>query len=350
MKFIHTADIHLGAEPEKGFLWAEDRGKEIWKTFSNLIDQTEKEHADFLFIAGDLFHRQPLLRELKEVNYLFSSLSKTKVVLIAGNHDYIKSDSYYKSFVWNENVIFLKSDKIGKVIFPDIRVEVYGGSYYERENKERWYETILPERQDFINVLMIHGGDENHCPYSIEKLKSLGFDYIALGHIHKPEILVPNRIIQAGSLEPLDCTELGSRGYFIGELTKQGASVHFVPFARRRYISIQIPVTIEDTVLSVQKRIQERMNIEGLDNIYKILLEGYRDEVIHFPEESFLRLGNICQFEDKTSPDYDLDAMYKVNSDNILGWYMNEFMKKEKLDDTEKKALYYGIRALTLGE
>ena len=40
----------------------------------------EEEQTELLLIAGDLFHRQPLLRELKEVDYLFGSLTKTQVV------------------------------------------------------------------------------------------------------------------------------------------------------------------------------------------------------------------------------------------------------------------------------
>ena len=57
-------------------------------TFAEVIDICEREQTDLLLIAGDLFHRQPLKKELKEVDYYFSRLSRTKVVLIAGNHDF----------------------------------------------------------------------------------------------------------------------------------------------------------------------------------------------------------------------------------------------------------------------
>ena len=36
MRFIHAADIHLGAQPEKGLPWAAKRGEEIWETFQPL--------------------------------------------------------------------------------------------------------------------------------------------------------------------------------------------------------------------------------------------------------------------------------------------------------------------------
>ena len=73
MKFVHIADVHLGAAPDKGFPWSEEREKEIWESFQKVIRQVGRIRADLLLIAGDLFHRQPLRKELKEVNYLFST-------------------------------------------------------------------------------------------------------------------------------------------------------------------------------------------------------------------------------------------------------------------------------------
>ena len=90
MKFFHIADTHLGAIPDAGFAWSEERRSEIWESFRSVVAKADREEVDLLLIAGDLFHRQPLMRELKEVNYLFSTLKKTKVVFIIGNHDYLK--------------------------------------------------------------------------------------------------------------------------------------------------------------------------------------------------------------------------------------------------------------------
>ena len=104
MKFLHLADIHLGASPDLPNGLAEKRKKEIWNSFRNVIETCEREKIDLLLIVGDLFHRQPLLRELKEVSYLFGKLTKTQVVLVAGNHDYIKKDSYYRIFHCQKHV------------------------------------------------------------------------------------------------------------------------------------------------------------------------------------------------------------------------------------------------------
>ena len=69
MKFIHIADVHLGAVPDSNMPWAMERQNEIWESFKNIITVCNREKVDLLLIAGDLFHKQPLLRELKEVNY-----------------------------------------------------------------------------------------------------------------------------------------------------------------------------------------------------------------------------------------------------------------------------------------
>ena len=48
-------------------------------------------------------------------------------------------------------------------------------------------------------ILLAHGGDDRHIPIDRRKLEGAGFDYIALGHIHKPQVLERDRIIYAGT-------------------------------------------------------------------------------------------------------------------------------------------------------
>lgn len=55
MKFIHIADVHLGAVPDVGYPWSEERKTEIWDSFRNIIRIAKAEQADLLLIAGDLF-------------------------------------------------------------------------------------------------------------------------------------------------------------------------------------------------------------------------------------------------------------------------------------------------------
>ena len=183
MKFIHTADIHLGAEPDAGSSYTAKRPEELWNSFERLLNICEEEQTDLLLIAGDLFHRQPLLRELKELDYLFSRLTHTQVVLMAGNHDYLKSTSYYRNYKWQGPVHMFLSQKPACMEFKELGVRIYGLSYEEREITETLYEKILPEKRGIASILLAHGGDEKHIPFRKNELLKLGYDYIALGHI-----------------------------------------------------------------------------------------------------------------------------------------------------------------------
>ena len=79
MKFIHIADVHLGAVPDRDYPWGAAREKEIWETFAGIIETVKQEKTDLLLIAGDFFHGQPLMRELKETAYYFSQIPDTPV-------------------------------------------------------------------------------------------------------------------------------------------------------------------------------------------------------------------------------------------------------------------------------
>ena len=103
-------------------------------------DRCNEEKAELLLIAGDLFHRQPLLRELKEANSLFEALKNTQVVLIAGNHDHLKRDSFYRTFEWAENVHMILSGELACVELPGLSAAVYGLSYHAKETAERRYD------------------------------------------------------------------------------------------------------------------------------------------------------------------------------------------------------------------
>ena len=114
MKFIHIADVHWGARPEREQTFGRIREQEIKETFQRVIDHANKQQADLLLIAGDLFDQPPTQQELREVDYLLSRLNHTRTVLIAGNHDHLEPhflsiNGIRKFTFWMENkeIIFL---------------------------------------------------------------------------------------------------------------------------------------------------------------------------------------------------------------------------------------------------
>lgn len=348
MKFIHIADVHLGAAPDSNMPWSKSREKEIWNSFERIIDQCNEEQVDLLLIAGDLFHRQPLIRDLKEVNYLFQRLMATKVVLIAGNHDYIGARSNYNGFEWEANVHMLSDDTINFIYFPEVDTYVYGFSYCQRDILEPLYDEAKPVNTSGIHILLAHGGDERDIPINRKRLKEAGFHYVALGHIHKPE-LISDRMAYAGSLEPLDKNEIGERGYIRGDIIKREdyeTKIVFVPHSIREYKRVSFNVNPQTTNGALFDQIREEIKNTGKQHIYQITIQGLRSEDILFDTEGISSLGNVIEILDLSKPDYDFEQLQRENADNIIGLFIQRIREKNKQDLITEKALYYGMEAL----
>ncbi|MCI8814979.1 MAG: exonuclease SbcCD subunit D [Lachnospiraceae bacterium] len=344
MRFIHLADVHLGAAPDAGSPWCEQRENEIWETFQKVIGDVREKQVDLLLICGDLFHRQPLKKELRDVNYLFTTIPNTKVALIAGNHDYLKENSYYTSFPWSKNVVCLFGETYDAVYLKELNTYVYGLSYYSQEITKPYYDHVQPLAKDACHILLAHGGDAHHIPIHMNHLKQAGFDYVALGHIHKPQIIQENAIAYSGSLEPLDHTETGEHGYILGEYANRQIHIAFCPCAKRQYISLELQTDGDSTQLSLEDTIRDGIQEHGPDNIYTITLVGMRDGDTSFYPERIQRLGNILEVTDLTEPDYDFQKLREQYRGTLIGEFIDYFPADRT--PLETKALYYGIQAL----
>ncbi len=347
MKLIHTGDLHLGMEPEKQRGWGVDRGRELWDTFARLIDECNRGEVELLLIAGDLFHRQPLVRELNEANFQFSRLEKTRVVLIAGNHDYIGLRSNYGNFAWNKNVTMLVGEDMQTVEFADLGVQVSGFSYHRRDITEAKLENAARAGEG-ISILLAHGGDAKDVPIDYKRLGLAGFDYVALGHIHKPEKRREN-MYHCGSPEPLDKNETGEHGYVRVDITggeKRSVKAEFVPFSTRRYVDLAVSVTPADTNGSITGQVAAKLAELGEQNMYRITLSGTRDEHLQPDLGAIARLGLVTEVFDETLPEYDFDAIRAANHDNLIGMFIDRITGLPEQNEVTEKALYYGLSAL----
>ena len=348
MKFIHTGDIHWGMCPDANKPWGKERAQAIKDTFRIIIEHTKEMDADCLFISGDLFHRQPLMKDLKEVNYLFSSIPSTKVIIIAGNHDRIRDKSALLSFTWSPNVTFLMNENLTSVYFEDINTEVHGFSYHRTEIKEPLLDDIQVPLNSRIQILMAHGGDASHLPINFNSLELSPFSYIALGHIHKPHIVGEGKMAYCGSPEPLDLTETGAHGYYAGEvhpLTRKLTSLQFIPAASLQYIPLAVNVSKDTTNGELSDRIAREIENRGQQNIYRFRLKGMRDPDIEFNLEQLSSRFRIAEILDDSEPQYDFSALFAEHSSDMIGFFI-QALQKENMSPVEKKALYYGVNAL----
>lgn len=349
MRFMHIADVHLGAAPDHGFLWAKERGRELWESFRRCINDANEKKVDLLLIAGDLFHRQPELQELKEVNYLFSTLERTVVVLIAGNHDYLKRNSPYLDFQWNENVICLFSPECERVRLPELKAEIYGFSYHRQEITEPLYDNLRAEKSDYFKILLAHGGDAEHIPLKKDALAGAGFDYIALGHIHKPQVYIRNLAMYAGALEPVDCNDIGAHGYIIGDVRRNKVKLSFVEVPGRQYRHEEVVVTEQDTVFSVREKIAAAIRAGGTQNTYRITLTGQRHPKFRPDVREYLKCGRVVEVADRTVPLFHLEQLRQQYRGQMIGNYIESFGDGAQ-GIIEEKALIYGLESLLYPE
>ena len=354
MKFIHTADIHLGCQPDRGFPWSRERSLDILSAFRSLAEACRKERPDFLLVAGDLFHRPPSPAELKEVNTLFSGIPDTLVVFIAGNHDCLQPGSSLAEFSWAPNVSFLSGRSLETVSFTEQKTVIHGFSYYEREIREPLCDGLTAPADGNFHILLAHGGDESHVPIDKKIFAGSGFSYAALGHIHKPEFSETGRYGFPGSLSPIDLTETGTHGYLLGELTEDGGAgalaLRFVPLPTRSYIPCQVKVTEKTTNQTLFQTLGRFMEQHGPSNMYKVTLIGRRAPELVFHEEYLRTSGRIISFRDNTHPSDPVDRLRKEHRADIIGDYIAAFLPEggeEGLDDpVRRKAFYYGLDAL----
>lgn len=348
MKFIHTADIHWGMTPDSDEPWSRERHQAIKDTFTQIITKARDLDADCLFISGDLFHRQPLAKDLKELNYLFSTIPTVHVVIIAGNHDRIRKNSALLSFSWCSNVTFFMEEEMTSVFFPEINTEVHGFSYHTTEIRENRIDHLEVPVDNRVHILMAHGGDASHLPFDRNALAASDFTYIALGHIHKPEILAECKMAYPGSPEPLDKTETGVHGILTGEIdtiARKVISLKFMPLCKSQYIPLAVNITPATTNAELETRIAQEIEKRGRNHLYRFRIRGMRDPEMEFDLENLTGKFRIAEIIDESEPQYDFSALFAEHPSDMIGFYIQALQKPE-MSPVEKKALHYGINAL----
>jgi len=223
-KFIHAADIHLDSPlvglPRYQGPPVERLRDAIRQAFCNLIDLAIAERVAFILIAGDLYDGE--WKDYKTGLFLASQMSRLResgipVLVIAGNHD--ASSQITKHLRMPDNVKILSTRKPETNVIEECGVAIHGQGFHTRavmDDLSAAYPGPIPH---LFNIGMLHtaiDGREGHDPYapcSLQGLVSKGYDYWALGHVHKREILHRDPwIIFAGNIQGRHARELGPKG------------------------------------------------------------------------------------------------------------------------------------------
>ena len=180
---------------------------------------------------------------------------------------------------------------------------------------------------------------------NIKGIASAGFDYVALGHIHKPQILIRDGAAYAGALEPIDRNDLGEHGYIEGHLENGRLKTTFVPFACRSYEQILLMLREDSTQASLEDMLKADLATKGRMNIYRIVIRGNRAPELLLLPERLKSFGFVTEVLDESRPAYDLEDLEKKYSGTLIGDYISYFLHKDR-NVIEEKALYYGLQAL----
>lgn len=203
-RFIHTADIHLDS-PLTSLAMRNENLAEIVaiatrQVFVRLVDLCIAEKVDALLIAGDLYDGKQT--SMKTARFLSAQLrrlddEKISVFIIRGNHD---AESRITRELTLPECVHVFTGKAAAVVVNlqgaeksalERSVVIHGASFA----KPHAHESLLPlfKQPDpaSINIGMMHtslDGAPGHDPYApcaLADLQAHGFDYWALGHIHK---------------------------------------------------------------------------------------------------------------------------------------------------------------------
>lgn len=320
MKFVQIGDVHFDVPfttISDRLNLGEQRRLEQRKAFKKVIDYIKDNDVENLFICGDLYENKYIRSSTIEyINKLFKEIENTQIFIIPGNHDPFLNDSFYKNFKWNSNVKIFGS-KIEKVELDNVNIYGYGFDDFEL-NKN--LEEIELDNNKF-NILLTHGDLYNASKYNAINLKDIinkGFDYIAIGHIHKRDEYYSGSLISLGFDEP------GEHGFIYGEVNENKLVRKFVKADSREFITMEIDVSKYE---SKEDLIEALNEIDTKDNLYEIIFVGNRK----FDIEINIKLlqENIVKIKDKTK--YSVNLEQKENEKTLTGFFIKNL--KEELNN-----------------
>ncbi len=323
MKILHFADLHLGVEsygrinPETGL---STRLDDFLKALDQVVDYALEDKIDLVLFCGDAYKsRDPSQTQQREFAKRINRLSTSgiPIFLLIGNHDLpnaigraTTTEIFDTLAVKNVHVanrpevhrIPTNSGTIQIASLPWLRRSTLLAQLSQQEETENLNFDQLNQRlqQVLTNIITVNSqkldpklpsilaahiwvsgaqiGSESALTIGQEHALLLSnvanpaFDYIALGHIHKHQVLSNKPpVVYAGSLGRLDFSEeQDDKGFYLVEIEsdkesgERQVSFEFHPINGRRFLTININIEPEDadptaTVLKATTEQQDKI-------------------------------------------------------------------------------------------
>jgi DNA repair exonuclease SbcCD nuclease subunit len=223
-RFLHAADIHLDS-PLKGLEVYQDAPVEqirsaTRRAFDNLVDLAIQEEVAFVLLAGDLFDG-----DWKDYNtgiYFMNRMGRLKeagieVFMVSGNHDAASQIS--RALHLPDNVKLFSHKKPETRILDSLSVAIHGQSFPSRAVFDDLTRNYPQGQEGLFNIGLLHTalmgrpGHEPYAPCTLNGLKSKGYQYWALGHVHqREEVSSEPWIIFPGNIQGRHIRETGPKG------------------------------------------------------------------------------------------------------------------------------------------
>ena len=367
MKIIHLADLHIGKRVNE-FSMIDDQ-KYILNQILEIID---KEKPDAVIIAGDVYDKQvPSIEAVELLDSFISDISKRKTTtfIISGNHDSAERLAFgsslmamgkiYISPVYNGKISkytlkndfgsanfyllpFVKPSHV-KRFFPDKKIESYTDAIKVVVDN-------LKLDTSEINILIAHQFVTGASRTESEEISVGGldnvdasvfedFDYVALGHIHRPQKIGTERIRYCGTPLKYSFSEVNdTKSVSIIEInSKEDFNLRTIPLVPKRDMR-KIRGTYEELIT---KTSYENTNTD--DYIHVTLTDEFN--VVDAIQKLRVIYKNIMKLEydnirTRESRKINLDNMVIENKNPLE--IFSEFYKlqnNKEMDDEQKKII-----------
>lgn len=361
VKVFHCADIHLDSpfslySPRE----AEKRRIELRGAFTSALMYAREKRADIFIISGDLFDSEYVTRDTRELLVReFAKCGDMKIFISPGNHDPLTPASIYATTEFPENVhIFGGEREI--VRLDDLGVDIYGVGFTTKNCLSSPVANWSIKDKSRINILVCHGdmsGGDATGPISKRDIADSGFDYIALGHIHKPTGLQCESGVYysyPGCIEGRGFDELGYKGAMFGTVEKGSVDMQLKRFSKSRYELATADISGVREKLEAIDIIKNAIKQYTDDTALRLTLVGeVKNAFVIHPNE----LGKGCEYPyyieiiDETFVAADIGELEQSNT--LKGIFVRKLLEEMRSLDKDSEeyrtlalALKYGIAAL----
>ena len=332
VKFIHTADLHLGSrmnintnsnELDKSMLNA------VYNSFEKIINYAIEYTVDFIIISGDIFDSES--RSVKATRFFVEQCEKLNqkdinVYLINGNHDPYKDDG--ELFNLPENVYVCDTEEVSTFhVYKNDKLiaRILGQSYRGPSENRKMYTYYTTNDQNVYNIGLLHTQldpqNENYVPITKNDLiNSNNINYWALGHIHDNMVINDEEpfIVYPGIPQGRDIGETGKKGFYLVHLEPNKTKLNFIETHDYEYKRLKINLSnIKENNLTEFNYFLE----EKLDNFYNNLsddIKGYIVRIVLIGRTKMYDLFN--EQENDIIEDTFENLRYKYNKKTPLLW------------------------------